>query len=203
MVHPDGRLAPSDDGVEPHVVSDVSELNTVFDIEVVLLEPPSVPGAYAVSPVLDDRMRPHPEHINGPLGKTYYRAHSEFERNNRSPRADLCLLAPQDRIWNWDRDPIADIFSIGAVWLGAYAATRWGGLENWPLSSAPHRAEEIIADTWPLDPCPCGSQKPYFVCCYRGHVHIARHFFHHLGIGPDDKIISRRDLPFGRARPSV
>ena len=198
MVYPDGRLAPSDGDLEPRVVSDGPDMNTAFDIEVVVLEPPAVPRAYAVSPVLDDRTRPRPEHLNGSLGKTYYRAHPEFERNNRFPRADLCLFAPQDSIWYWERNSIADIFSIGAVWLGAYVATRWGGLGGWPLPSAPHRPEDIIAETGPLDPCPCGSQKSYFVCCYMGHVRLASRYFRRLGIGPNDTISSRRDLCVGR-----
>jgi len=162
-VYGDGFLEATGTDLAPYRVSGAAQLLTPYTIEVVTYAPPALPRIFALEPRLDSRTFPRVEHLN--RDDSGARANPEHHVLRSRPDCDLCIVAPQDNVWSWESKDIAELIGYTAVWLGAYAAVRWGGVPEWPLPHAPHAVERRMLEIPFGAMCPCGSGYSYGLCC--------------------------------------
>lgn len=160
-VRRDGRLEPTCLIPTSADITNLSQLQTAFEIEIIYLEPPHIPRIFALKPRIDLRIfRDHP-HLSR------YRPHPFHAFNMSYPDSDLCVFATQDDVWLWEQEQhtAADIVEYTAFWLAAHLLWVASGRQKWPMPEASHDPLTLLLTTPPQAQCSCGSGKEFKDCC--------------------------------------
>lgn len=158
IIHPDGRIDATSDGLRPVPVRPNARLHQTFRVHVTWRGYPALPLVHVVSPVIDFRSSKVEHLLDGPPF-----AHPETTMDARLPQQALCYVAPNLVSWKHGVDTAASLMPDVVTWLASFLLEHHAGVP-WVVEGAPHDPATLFLTVQPGDSCPCYSGRAFTDC---------------------------------------
>ncbi len=155
-----GRIIHDPDCTHPHSSFDFASLinppRAAVRFRVLAFPPKWHPKAFAIDPEISKITVPGQPHLN-------------FD-------SSVCAYSPANSVLPWDGRTLRFFLHYVAIWAlkhHVWTATAATGKPIWLGPAEPHRANDILKNVDPTDPCVCGRPRKFKKCCMKTYQQLA------------------------------